>query len=443
MKKLISLFCIVCLALMVFPFHSQAQLLDKLGQKVNQKIDKGVDKQVDKTLNGSKGKNDPESQGDQSVDQSTADSQISGSGGAANPETKEDYISSYKSKFDFVPGEKVIISDDFSQDAVGDFPALWFTNGSGEVVTVDGQEGKWLMIKGGSQAYVDQLLELPDNFTIQFDLLCSVPFSWFSDVFNVYMEDIIDLDRYRKGENGGEMSTNNINYHFWLDLHPGKYNPGTYSTKGYGKYQLNSQGAKIELEEIWMPTAEKHLLKVSIWRQGQRLRVYLNENKILDLPKILPANMKPNLFVFEPYELDEEDHYFIGNLRIAVGNPDTRNKLLTDGKLVTNGILFSVNSATIKTESYGVLKEIAGILNESKDVKVKIVGHTDSDGDDALNLELSKKRAEDVKNALAKDFGIDPGRMEIEGKGEQEPLAPNTDAIAKANNRRVEFLKMN
>jgi outer membrane protein OmpA-like peptidoglycan-associated protein len=60
-----------------------------------------------------------------------------------------------------------------------------------------------------------------------------------------------------------------------------------------------------------------------------------------------------------------------------------------------------------------------------------------------MNLELSKKRAEAVKNTLAKDFGIDPGRMETDGKGEQEPLAPNTDAIAKANNRRVEFVKMN
>jgi len=443
MKKHITFLCAVSVALMIISLNSQAQLLDKLGQKAKQKFDKTAENQLDKTLNGSKGKEDQASQGSQSIDASVADNQNSESSGASTPETKEDYVTSYKSKFDFVPGERVIISDDFSQDAVGDFPALWFTNGSGEVVTLDGMEGKWLMIKGRSQAYVDQLLDLPDNFTIQFDLMCSVPFSWFSDVFNVYLEDIIDLDRYRKGQNGGEMSDYNINHHFWMDLHPGKYNPGTYSTKGYGNYRINSNGAKIDLDEIWMPTAEKSMLKVSIWRQGQRLRVYLNENKILDLPKILPADMKPNLFVFEPYDVYEEDKYFIGNLRIAVGNPDTRNKLLTDGKLVTNGILFSVNSAEIKTESYGVLKEIAGILNESKDVKVKIVGHTDSDGDDALNLDLSKKRAEAVKNALAKDFGIDPGRMEIDGKGEQEPLAPNTDAIAKANNRRVEFLKMN
>jgi len=435
MKKLISFLCILGIALMVYPFNVQAQIMDKLGQKFKQKTDKTVDSAMDKTFSKSK-------KNESSTTPETA-SETTESNETASTETKEDYVTSYKSKFDFVPGERVIISDDFSQDAVGDFPALWFTNGSGEIVTLDGQEGKWFMIKGRSQVYIDQLLELPDNFTIQFDLLCSVPFSWSSDVFNVYLEDIIDLDRYRKGQNGGEMSSNNINHHFWMDFHPGVYNPGTYTTKGYGKYEFKNTREKLDLGEIWMPGAEKNLLKVSIWRQGQRLRIYLNENKILDLPKIFPADMKPNLFVFEPYDLYEEDKYFIGNLRIAVGNPDTRNKLLTDGKLVTNGILFSVNSAEIKTESYGVLKEIAGILNENKDVNVKIVGHTDSDGDDALNMELSKKRAEAVKNALAKDFGIDPGRMEIDGKGEQEPLAPDTDAIAKANNRRVEFIKIN
>ena len=445
MKKLIHYLFILYLALVIYPLNSQAQLLDKLGQKAKQKFDKSVDNTVDKTLNGAQEKAEKASPPPSASDAST-NNQASASAGTnsetATPETKEDYVSSYKSKFDFIPGEKVILADDYSQDAVGDFPALWFTNGSGEVVTLEGQEGKWLMLAGRSMAFVDQLLDLPDNFTIQFDLLCSVPFSWFSGVFNVYMDDIIDIARYREGDNGGEMSSNNINHHFWIDFHPGKYNPGTYTTEGYANYQIKNQGERLNLKEIWMPGPEKDLAKISIWRQGQRLRVYMNENKILDLPKVLPTDMKPNLIVFEPSDLEDEDKYFIGNLRIAVGNPDTRNKLLTDGKLVTNGILFSINSAEIKTESYGVLKEIAGILNESKDVRVKIVGHTDSDGDDALNLELSKKRAESVKNTLSKDFGINPERMETDGKGETEPLEPNTSVINKANNRRVEFLKM-
>lgn len=438
MKNLITFLFMVVLVMAVLPLNSRAQLLDKLGQKAKQKLDKTVNKEVDEALNGSDKKNNQVSPGSGSA----ASNENTESAVTPAPEKKEDNVTSYKSKFDFVPGERVLMADDFSQDAVGDFPALWFTNGSGEVVTIEGREGKWLMLNGGSMAFIDQLLDLPDNFTIQFDLLCSVPFSWFSDVFNIYLEDIVDLDRYREGDNGGEMSSNNINHHFWMDFHPGKYNPGTYTTEGYANYQIKNQGEKLTLKEMWMPDQEKDLAKISIWRQGQRLRVYLNENKILDLPKILPADMKPNLIVFEPFDLEDEDKYFIGNLRIAVGNPDTRNKLLTDGKLITNGILFAVNSAQIKTESYGVLKEIAGILNENKEIKVKIIGHTDSDGDDAMNLELSKKRAESVKNTLAKDFGIDASRFETDGKGESEPLEPNNTAINKANNRRVEFVKV-
>ena len=83
--------------------------------------------------------------------------------------------------------------------------------------------------------------------------------------------------------------------------------------------------------------------------------------------------------------------YYIGNLRLAVGAPDTRNKLLTQNKWVTHGILFDVNSDKIKPESYGSMKEIANVLKENTDLKVKIVGHTDADGNDASNLDLSKQ----------------------------------------------------
>jgi len=72
---------------------------------------------------------------------------------------------------------------------------------------------------------------------------------------------------------------------------------------------------------------------------------------------------------------------------------------------------------------------------------VKIVGHSDSDGDDAMNLELSKRRAESVKNELSGKFGIEASRMETEGAGESKPVAPNDTPANKAMNRRVEFIK--
>ena len=82
------------------------------------------------------------------------------------------------------------------------------------------------------------------------------------------------------------------------------------------------------------------------------------------------------------------------------------------------------------------------MLKENAAVKVKIVGHTDSDGDNAANLGLSKKRAEAVKDMLSKEFGIDESRMETEGKGETQPAAQNTTTEGKAQNRRVEFIKL-
>ena len=138
----------------------------------------------------------------------------------------------------------------------------------------------------------------------------------------------------------------------------------------------------------------------------------------------------------------EDGAAMVTNIRIAVGAPDMRNKLLTEGKLVTYGIYFDVNKDVVKPDSYSTLKSIAGILTENPDVKIKIVGHTDSDGADAANLDLSKRRGASVKNELVKNFGIEASRLESDGLGETQPIAPNDTPANKALNRRVELLKL-
>jgi outer membrane protein OmpA-like peptidoglycan-associated protein len=132
----------------------------------------------------------------------------------------------------------------------------------------------------------------------------------------------------------------------------------------------------------------------------------------------------------------------ISNVRYAVAGEDTRSKLITEGRFVTNGILFDVNSDNIKPESGSVLKEIAQTLQENPTVRVKIIGHTDSDGDANSNLALSQKRAIAVKNALASFYGIEMSRLETDGKGESQPTNKNANATEKAQNRRVEFIKL-
>jgi outer membrane protein OmpA-like peptidoglycan-associated protein len=116
--------------------------------------------------------------------------------------------------------------------------------------------------------------------------------------------------------------------------------------------------------------------------------------------------------------------------------------LLTEGKWVTNGILFDSGSDHLKPESAGVLREIAGILNENPTVKVNIVGHTDNEGTDLANKELSKRRAAAVKQALINDFQVEGSRMQSDGMGEALPVADNLTKEGRAKNRRVEFIKL-
>jgi len=200
---------------------------------------------------------------------------------------------------------------------------------------------------------------------------------------------------------------------------------------------------EVEQRDWVTKQPDKRTVKISIWRQRQRLRVYMNEEKVWDIPRAFENGKNYNSVLFDLNgNTIEGDRFLFSNIRLAVGAPDTRNKLITEGKFSTTGILFDVNSANIKAESYGTLKDIADVLKDNATVNVKIVGHTDSDGDAALNLALSKKRSEAVKAALATEFGIDATRMQTDGMGATQPAAPNTTAAGKAQNRRVEFIKM-
>ncbi len=114
--------------------------------------------------------------------------------------------------------------------------------------------------------------------------------------------------------------------------------------------------------------------------------MYLDEEKIWDVPNAFDEATKYKKFLFKVNSLRPNQYFYISGFRLAVGLPDTRSKLITDGRFVTTGILFDTNSDKIKPESYGTLKQIAQVLQENAEVKVRIMGHTDSDGDDAKNL---------------------------------------------------------
>ena len=102
------------------------------------------------------------------------------------------------------------------------------------------------------------------------------------------------------------------------------------------------------------------------------------------------------------------------------------------------GIQFESGRDVIKTRSYGILNNVADIMNENPEYKLTIDGHTDAQGDDATNMLLSEKRAAAVKAYLIKK-GIDAGRLTSRGFGETKPKDTNDTREGRANNRRVEF----
>ena len=111
------------------------------------------------------------------------------------------------------------------------------------------------------------------------------------------------------------------------------------------------------------------------------------------------------------------------------------------GKLTLYGVQFDTNQATIKAQSEPVLKEVGALLQQDPALKLRIEGHTDNVGKPAYNLELSKKRAESVKNYLTGNFQIDPARLATDGFGDTRPIAKNDTEQGKAQNRRVELVK--
>jgi outer membrane protein OmpA-like peptidoglycan-associated protein len=327
-----------------------------------------------------------------------------------------------------MPGEKIVVVEDFMQDAVGDFPDKWNTNVSGETVTIEGKQGHWLMINKQGIFMPEFIDSLPDNFTFEFDLLCDNPgkvWSFYTSIAELSDRNHPDIWQ----------SANN-RFTFTVAPYPDGNSTSVIERRKAG---IGEAGTSTSTKQFSDKTKPVH---IALWRQKERVRVYFNEEKVWDLPKAMSQDGKYNSVVYWLQGSTAEGNYYLTNLRLAVGNPDTRKKILEQNKWVTHGILFDVNSANIKPESYGTLKEMANVLKEFPELKVKIVGHTDADGSDATNLDLSKRRAAAVKESLAKDFGIDETRMETDGKGEGEPIDKNDTPAGKANNRRVEFIKI-
>lgn len=439
MKKIVVLVSLCCSSILfgqeTLLERQAAKTKEKIKQRAENRVEQGIDKTLDKTEeeieNGVKDGKKKKTEERGAEENNESPKSTAGESKAASSVTNQNGSSSALktySKFDFIPGEKVIAYEDFSQDAIGDFPDKWNTNAGGEIVTVENRSEHWFLFANSGIFYPEFIKGLPDNFTFEMDMFVSEDFSEMQSGLVLFFP---------------ELKSRNLlfDFHFsnvpqaGVDIHPFGEIGAT------DMWVLDRSGEKVmensaSLKLCWKSGEVNH---ISIWKQKSRLRIYINEVKVWDIPKAFLSDIEYSM-LFGTNIWDGK--VFVSNIRVAEGLPDTRNKLLTEGKLVSRGILFDVNSDRLKPESYGALQEIAKVLKEAPDVKVRIVGHTDSDGDELANAELSKKRALAVKQALINEFKIEASRMETDGKGESEPTDSNATAVGKANNRRVEFIKL-
>ncbi len=398
-------------------------------QKAEQKTSDGVNQGIDKGLGAIKSilKKKSKKAGADNSESDTLNTDVSDSetvnnidGVSVEQGTSKEGFGIY-TNFTFEPGNRILYFEDFGNDALGDFPVSWETSGTGEVVENTITEGKWLSLSGKA-GYLPSINSLPEHYTLEFDLLTH----GFSDNQNSSSLTIAFLSKksFRAGGNAQVA----------LSLHKS----ATISVRNIGGQnapKINSKlSEKVPLDQV---------VHLSISVNSNRLRVWFDEKKIVDVPSLLTGDMG-RYILLETYGVDPVKGHtvLLSNFRIAAADEDLRSKLLDSGRYSTTGIYFNTNESIIKPESYRVLKEVAEYLKENPDVNIQVIGHTDDQGEANFNQKLSEGRAMAVVRSLSYQFGVDETRLRSTGKGESEPVDDNTTISGRANNRRVEFVRL-
>ena len=402
--------CLLMAIILIFICqYSQAQFFKKLKDKVTQTASDHVtndagnatDKTIDKTENAAKGNNNEHSSNQSSADNSNNNT-------ASNNSSLVPTIKSYQN-YDFVPGDTVIFQSNLADEQVGEIPSQFtLVNGQMDIQNEDGENV--IHVPTGSGATMTPRMArnnyMPDQFTVEFDFKNEK-----AGVEHLYVD--FGQRVYYAGSN---------------DITPGisfGYDGTTWGTFNSG----TPEGLNINYKypNQW------HHIAIAINKNAGK--VYIDQYRVMNVNSLTgkPDNVTIDVNGYE--------NSYIKNIRIAAGGIDIYKKVTTDAKIIMHGIQFDVDKSTLKPESMGSINQIYNLLKKDASLKFEIDGHTDNTGVAAHNLTLSQQRADAVKAQLIK-MGINGSRLTTKGFGDTKPITDNSTPEGKANNRRVEFVKI-
>lgn len=320
--------------------------------------------------------------------------------------------------YDFVSGDRVLFYHDFESSRTGNFPSrIDYLAGNLDVVELADNkvlragDGTSENGPGGSGCFTIALPEtLPERYTIEYRVRTSDPLS--------------RATVYLFSDGSDDTPDTRCNY-------PPKTH--VFVTRHAAGLQF-PDGAKSSANR-GLPTNEWVDVRIAV--DGPYWKMYLNEQRVANVPRYeFPRARKLHVFM-NVYRYS----VFLDDLRIAEGGPRSLyDDLQAAGFVSTTAIRFDSGSATLKPESTGILNDVRDMLKEHADLNVTIEGHTDSQGAEDANLQLSKRRAAAVQEWLVAN-SVDAGRLEVAGRGESDPVADNGTAEGMAQNRRVVFRK--
>ncbi len=312
--------------------------------------------------------------------------------------------------YDFVPGDEVLVSEDYAGDNVGDFPRRFhLVAGNWEVVEWEGS--LYLRATANGTIGIPLPRTLPERFTVEFP--ASIQHG------NAYVR-LSTAPAYH-GRRGYAGSMPSLEY----------TQAGLRAERGQGPVTMAKRAAGA---------ARETMVTVRVMADGDHLKMYVDGQRVANAPNaVFPRS--DTLFLAVGSAADAHP-ILIGPVRIAGGGRDLYDRLARDGRVATQGILFATGSDRIRPESTPTLEEIAAMLTAHPDLRLAIEGHTDSDGEDAFNQDLSERRAAAVKAWLVAERGVAADRLDTAGFGESKPAAPNDTAEGKQQNRRVELVRL-